>query len=200
MKCPFCAEDIQDTARLCRFCGAEKRSKNGVDDWQRPTTPPTTTTLAPTPAVRAKGHFTLRSAGFLLILSALFEGLALTTSVPLLGELREGGVAIVYHLIFVSVFLAMGLGLWNANWWGYRAVIIGTGIYLLDRFLYLLDSEGRAASIEALTRPYKEYIDVTVLQSAGQMISLVTLVVIACWIGFALYVHARRAYFQTPKR
>ncbi|MGK0224115.1 MAG: hypothetical protein ACI9ON_003364 [Limisphaerales bacterium] len=196
MNCPFCAEEIQNAALLCRFCGAQKVGENEGDQWQRPASEVSDHTHSPP----TKGHFTLRSAGVLLILSAVLEGLSMTSAVPLFGELRGGAAAIGYHMLFVTVFLLMGVGLWSAKWWGYRAVLLGTGVYVLDRVTYLLDDAARSASIEAQTFAYKQLLDAVDLQSIDQMASMVTLVTIVCWVGFSLYVHARRQYFRSETR
>ena len=141
MKCPFCAEDIRDAALLCRFCGAQKVGDPGEEHWQRPTA-----ASAPDLPTPVKGQFTLRSAGALLILSAILEGISVTSAVPLGGELRGGVAAVAYHTLFSGVFLVMGIGLWSARRWGYQAVIGGTLVYLADRLVYLVDSGARTAS------------------------------------------------------
>jgi hypothetical protein len=145
---------------------------------------------------KSKGHFTLRSAGALFIMSAVFEVFSLTAAVPLFGDLRSGFVAVAYHTLFVAVFSAMGIGLWRATAWGYNAVLVGTAIYALDRVLYLVDDAARSAEMAEQTRAYAQFLEGVDLQSIDRMASSVTLIVVLCWIGFAVYVHLRRAYFS----
>jgi hypothetical protein len=148
------------------------------------------------PPAKHPGQLTLRFAGALFILSAVFELFSLTAAVPLFGDMRGGLTAIIYHALFIGVFCWMGVGLWQAAPWGYRAVLIGTGVYVLDRLLLLLDSSARLAYLEEQTRAYKQLLNNVDLQSIDQIIVLSSLAFIVCALGFAAYVHLRRAYFE----
>lgn len=147
---------------------------------------------------RKKGHFTFRTAGVLLIASAALELLSISSEVPLFGEMRGGLGAGIYHVFYAVLFLALGMGLWNATKWGYALVFVTTAIYTLDKLQLVL---GRQA-LEEFVRGQMAGVE-SQLQSQGidaalvmQAIMLTIVVVVLCWWGFALYTWWRRDYFK----
>ncbi len=113
--------------------------------------------------------------------------------------MRGGAPIVLYHLLYVLVFLAMGLGLWTGSRWGYHAVFAGTAVYTLDKARYLLDREGRAAEILHQLQNYPEVVEVLDMNVLLRLSSLMTTMFVLGWLGFAAYIYARRAYFQRPE-
>ena len=143
------------------------------------------------------GRFTIRTAGVLFLVSALFEAAAVGHAVPLFGAMRGGAAAAVYHVVFVALFAAVGAGLWRGSVWAPRAVYAATAVYTADKlqavaFRGLLRRQIQKAL--AAVPGAEPLVDPGLLVAAAVAVGLV---LIACWWGFAFYIYLRRDYF-TP--
>lgn len=151
---------------------------------------------------KAKGRTTIRTAAVCFMASAVFELMDITTPVPLLAGMRSGIAALGYHLVFTGIFLAMGIGLWTGKPWGYRAVMAGTAVYVLDKAQMLPARQTFADFIaQQFTTPTtREILNLVPKDLLLQVMTLAYLLLILCWLGFALYIHLRRAYFTPDGR
>ena len=148
---------------------------------------------------KKKGQFTFRATAALFALSAVFELLSITAEVPLFGEMRGGIGAGIYHLVYIALFAALGVGLWSAKRWGCTLVLATTALYTLDKLQFLLSQQVIEAVIKAQMSGFESELQAQGITEAVilQAIVLMSVVVILCWWGFALYTYRRRDYFKS---
>lgn len=147
-----------------------------------------------------KGRFTIRSAGTLFLLSAAFEIWSITSSISLFGAIRSGALAITYHLLFIALFLTIGIGLLVPKQWGYKAAFVGAFISTLDKVLFLLDRKSMDAYLLQQLGSYNSIIQIMGMSTIYQVLILTTLMFIASWWGFVLYLYIRKDYFYSQKK
>lgn len=147
---------------------------------------------------RKKGKFTFQSAGVLFILSALFELFSINSPIPLFGNIQGGIIATAYHLIYVLLFFLLGFGLYRAKSWAYKLVFVSTGLYTLDRLVYVLDRKALEIYLAGLLNKYGVILGGPETGFIMKVLLLATILVVACWWGFAGYTYFRREYFQHP--
>lgn len=147
---------------------------------------------------RKKGKFTFQSAGVLFILSALFELFSINSPIPLFGNIQGGIIAAAYHLVYILLFFLLGFGLYKAKSWAYTLVFVSTGLYTLDRLVYALDRKALEMYLAGLLNKYGVTLGAPETGFIMKVILLATILVVACWWGFAGYTYLRREYFQHP--
>lgn len=145
---------------------------------------------------KKKGTFTFRTAAVFFILSAIFESVSLPVEVPLFGAVRGGLVAVAYHFIYAALFMAVGVSLWGAKHWGYPAVLVATIYYTFDKLQVLLSREMVADYLMQQLEAHEATFQMTDKEFLLQTMTLLSILSIACWWGFAWYTHVRRDYFR----
>ena len=145
---------------------------------------------------RIKGKFTFRTTGVLFVLSALLELFSINSRIPLFGNVQGGMIAATYHLIYAVLFFSLGFGLYMARPWAYPLVFAATGLYTLDRLVYVLDKKALEIYLVTLLDKYGVTVEIPETGLFLKVLLLAAVLSVACWWGFAGYTYLRREYFQ----
>ena len=186
MKCKFCAEEIQDSAILCRFCGATLEGPHWL---------PPLRNSSQKNATR-NGAFTINSTAILLILGAVLELSSPLAKVPLFGDVRGGAVAFIYHFLSASFFALAGLGLLEGSKRGLKAFYAMIAFYTIQQLLFIFDSNATEAYLKQ-----SGISAITGLLGAGgdsiaEAMRSASILMLLSTLGFAFYIYIRRDYFQ----
>ena len=147
---------------------------------------------------RIKGKLNFQTAGVLFVLSALLELFSINSRIPLFGDIRGGMIAATYHLIYAVLFFPLGYGLYRARSWAYTLVFVATALYTLDRLVYVLDRKALEIYLVTLLNKYGVAVGIPETGFILKVILLATVLIVACWWGFAGYTYLRREYFHQP--
>ena len=147
-----------------------------------------------------KGNLTFKTAAIFFFISMGFEFYNITREATIFGMQVVHVPAIMSHLAYIIIYGSIGFGLWFKKAWGPKAVYSGTAFYSIDMLFYILNRKGIRAGLIKNLSAYGIELQKADMDRLITLISIIVLVVVICWIGFAVYTYVRRGYFIAPDR
>jgi hypothetical protein len=145
---------------------------------------------------KVKGRATIRSAAVLFLVSAVLEIFDYDSAAALFGGVYSGAVVVVYHAVFAGLYFLCGVGLWAGKKWGYWSVMATTAGYTVDKVQLILFPHAFYDFITQQLTVTRDIVGLVPKENFIQIFTIVYIVLVLCWWGFAAYIHMRRRYFD----